>query len=275
MGLGLAEGGLRVAGFHPRLRHQHLLHSRAWTVQPGLGLVPRRLLKPLEGDCVALGDSFTEGFPGPLKESYPAQLDWLNVGMGDSGPSRQLAVFQGVVLPQVRPRLVVWQFYRNDRGDDGDFPTGDSWVVRRQRWAWLDALYLGRLLLWAGQPAFPGEVSVGPQVDEMERLSHQLGFRLVLLLVAPEGGTPWVDESHARLRAELQDRPGFVEARIRSFATGDPNAVGDRHLSAEGYRELANTVRRASTTADPPDTAAPSSGRPAEPPRPPAPPKPR
>jgi lysophospholipase L1-like esterase len=104
---------------------------------------------------VALGDSFTAGFPVGRELSYPARLQEelaragapmhvLNLGTGDSGPDQHLRLFVDYALPRVTPDVVVWQFYPNDILDNCAVPTydiedgklvrldaSDNWLYRR------------------------------------------------------------------------------------------------------------------------------------------------
>lgn len=105
---------------------------------------------------VALGDSFTEGFPLPAPHSYPSCLERIlkragypanviNLGTGDSGPDQQLRLFRRYALEYAQPDVVIWQFYENDIWDNVTKPVytftdgrleplraTDNWMYRRQ-----------------------------------------------------------------------------------------------------------------------------------------------
>jgi hypothetical protein len=106
---------------------------------------------------VAIGDSFTQGYPVDDDATFPAALerelrragvsvDVVNTGMGDSGPDQQLRLLETTVVPRLRPSVVVWALYANDLWDeilravyviDGDalrpIPARGNWLVVRQR----------------------------------------------------------------------------------------------------------------------------------------------
>ena len=104
---------------------------------------------------VALGDSFTWGFPVNFKDTYPSVLESLfnsksiavlNMGLGDSGPDQHLKVFQKYVLSEIKPDIVIWQFYPNDTWDNLSYPlysisdsgnlkeldTTNNWLYKRE-----------------------------------------------------------------------------------------------------------------------------------------------
>lgn len=162
----VVEVAMRVAGYYPRLSMPDLLRSEARRYA-----VPDRsviMIKPafLSDDhyevnsgrtkIVALGDSFTASFPVAAVDSYPnimaqvlrergCNVDVIDMGMGNSGPDQHLYLMKNHVLPRLRPDLVVWQFYRNDIGDnqrqavygiekDALVPLeGSHWLYIRQR----------------------------------------------------------------------------------------------------------------------------------------------
>ena len=95
---------------------------------------------------IALGDSFTDGYPVtrcpgrrppcPSDDSYPGVLERLlsqddqtisvvRAGMTDSGPDQQLRLFKKYILPAFQPQIVVWQFYSNDTVNNVFYSTYD------------------------------------------------------------------------------------------------------------------------------------------------------
>ena len=95
---------------------------------------------------IALGDSFTDGYPVtrcpgrrppcPRDDSYPGVLERLfsqddqtisvvRAGMTDSGPDQQLRLFKKYILPTFQPQIVVWQFYSNDTVNNVLYSTYD------------------------------------------------------------------------------------------------------------------------------------------------------
>lgn len=128
IGLRLFEG--------PYVDHEHVLPGSPFGPHPDFIMIPRRMVQSdfLEGErlrakgrsvVMCLGDSFTQGYPVDPSHSYPAVLEELlpqccvvNLGIGDSGPDRQLAYFQRWVLPRLKPQLVIWALYANDVRDN-------------------------------------------------------------------------------------------------------------------------------------------------------------
>ena len=85
-------------------------------------------------NIIALGDSYTIGSFVPLDQSYPRMLQGLlsdsldsvtvfNAGVGDTGTDQQLRLFKKFLLPNIKPDIVVWQFYRNDIYNNIYYPT--------------------------------------------------------------------------------------------------------------------------------------------------------
>ena len=156
------EIGLRLAGWDPHLGSAWMLGSPAVVVDPDVIMIRRRLLEPgfyappPAPLVLALGDSFTEGFPVDPANNYPAVLDRLlarrgvaatvrNAGMGDSGPDQQLRLLETRILPRLQPAVIVWQLYANDvwdnlnksvyrLADDRLVPVSAArhWLARRQ-----------------------------------------------------------------------------------------------------------------------------------------------
>ena len=190
--------------------------------------------KPGEKTIVALGDSFTEGFRISAAESYLGVLqDYLsrrnikariiNMGIGYSGNDQHLAVMKHIVLPRLKPDLVIWQFFFNDLYENTDLSLyridGDSrlvhhgitwnWLYMREkicRWIpgpieWIKKIQLVRLLLRATNNLrtvyIPEEQKKSPLaysfrksqliVEEMVNLSEKHGFQLVFVLADLQG----------------------------------------------------------------------------------------
>ena len=122
-----------------------LRDERAYQTDPSLPVV------------VAVGDSFTKGYPVKPHDRYPRVLaralveagtpaNVIAFGLGDSGTDQELRAFERDVLPRLRPDVVVWQLYPNDEWDnvvkatyvidDGALQPIDvssHWIQRRQR----------------------------------------------------------------------------------------------------------------------------------------------
>lgn len=149
---------------------------------------------------VALGDSFTEGYPYNVRAPEKVvtnvlqsmlrkagrNVDVINVGLGDSGTDQQMRLFKKYVLPNVRPNLVLWQLYTNDITDNMVYAAYDislagpapalveldakkHWIHRRQRiydWAPLprsvkDGSYLFQMMLRAFEATQPLPTAYG------------------------------------------------------------------------------------------------------------------
>jgi hypothetical protein len=106
---------------------------------------------------LALGDSFTEGYPVKQEESYPAMLanffnknnlkmSMINCGIGNTGPDQQIKLLENRILAKTTPDIVVWQLYVNDIWDNVLLPAyslssgallplsgSSSWIYKRQK----------------------------------------------------------------------------------------------------------------------------------------------
>lgn len=127
---------LLLVGYHPPLQSGWMLGGTYSTLDDDLITIPRFLLapefyaRPADRPLVlAIGDSFTQGYPVDAEQTYPAvlqqrlaargvQVDVANAGMGDSGPDQQLRLLETRLLPRLRPAVVVWTFYANDLWDN-------------------------------------------------------------------------------------------------------------------------------------------------------------
>ncbi len=157
------EVGLRVVGWNKELGSEWMLDSPYLALDDDVIIIPRRLLTPelyqptAAPLVLAIGDSFTYGFPVDPPDAYPPVLERLlarhgiavtvrNAGMGDSGPDQQLRLLETRLLPRLEPAVVVWQLYSNDVWDnltksvyrlvdDRLVPVSgaDHWIARRQR----------------------------------------------------------------------------------------------------------------------------------------------
>ena len=125
---------LRAIGYLPQVDNEWVLGPKHNSRVPDAGVI---LVRPrfrseshykidaTRETVIALGDSFTEGYPVSEADNYPAVLGQLlekrgramniiNLGLGDSGPDQQLRVFKEYLLPRLTPDTVVWSFYSND-----------------------------------------------------------------------------------------------------------------------------------------------------------------
>ncbi len=194
--------------------------------------MPRRLLDPAfyappaAPLILAIGDSFTQGFPVRAEDAYPAVLqrvlaargvvaDVRNAGMGDSGPDQQLRLLATHLLPKLHPAVVVWQLFANDvwdnltksvyrLEDDRLIPVSGArhWIADRARvfdWTPLPRgikrqSRLFRVVLHAferreqptGDPVQWSLAKLDRELDELERLARVHGFVPYVLLVPPQ-----------------------------------------------------------------------------------------
>ena len=160
--LGLILGGaigeiiLFSIGFDPQLSSDWILGHKDRVPDRDVLNISRKFIEPdyysaylkQESDqlIVALGDSFTDGYPVarcpgrrppcPNDDSYPGVLEKLlsqnnqavsvvRAGMTDTGPDQQLRLFKKYILPNFRPQIVVWQFYSNDTVNNVLYSTYD------------------------------------------------------------------------------------------------------------------------------------------------------
>lgn len=222
---------LRSVGYWPPISQPwHLERPNARVPHPSLILVSPSLLNddayavtPGATTIVALGDSYTEGFPVGRANSYPAVMQrlldesgWrtrvINVGVGATGPDQHLRLFNELVLPRVTPDVVVWQLYENDLADnvrqavygiDGDILTPWSayghWMFQRR--VLYDALPL------------PASIKIGSPVLRITmRALEALGDRRV-----PSDPSAQADWSARKIRLEIDEMERL--AASRGFAT--------------------------------------------------------
>jgi lysophospholipase L1-like esterase len=317
-GLVCAEIALRpwppklVSGWMLRLSRSYVLDDHLIFSNPRLR-DPRRYSRAAGLPLVlALGDSFTAGYPVHESCNYPATLRRLltqkgapakviGAGLGDSGPDQHFKIFIHYALPRVRPDVVIWQFYPNDITDSFSkalytLETGklkplsvkDSWLYQRQ--ILFDRIPLpprlkkrSRLIYyllacrqfaeWLGfkwSYAEYGEnwaiTKIHLQISEMRRLERELGFRLYIVLLAPQrkylseseraslASKRWDRVIHYQLLYEqLASEPRFIAIEFnnpddppwRELFVGpdrDGNDFGDRHLSEKGYALMAERI---------------------------------
>ena len=194
---------LRLADYKPELARRWYVGSNRRVSEPDTVTVnPQFLQDDFYGveagraTVVALGDSFTEGYPVAPAAVYPARLDALlrsagcgmnvvNMGQGDSGTDQHLRLFTKHVLPRLQPDVVVWSIYPNDVWDNVEMATYEisgsdrlvplrwppSWVYIRQRiyedlpipWSVKRGSFLFNLLLKSTEYAVDWQVTPGVQ----------------------------------------------------------------------------------------------------------------
>jgi len=225
------EIGLRTAGYKLKLTADWYLGNETRVPDPDVIITHRYFADPSwyrpqgEGPViVALGDSFTEGYPAEPVDSYPSMLERIlspfgstvvNMGQGHSGPGQHLRIFTKFVLPRLQPDIVVWLWYANDVRDASDLPvfevsrsnelipldSSKHWIHRRSRF--FDAipgpLALKRdlvtlaLALRAMESQVPQALPTDQTLEKitgiiqaMERLASEQKFELLFVLLAPQ-----------------------------------------------------------------------------------------
>ena len=142
--------------FNPQLSSDWILGHKDRVPDPDILNISRKFLDDqyysayleTQNDqmIIALGDSFTDGYPVrrcpdrrppcPNDDSYPGILERLlsqdektisvvRAGMTDTGPDQQLRLFKKYILPTFQPQIVVWQFYSNDTVNNVLYSTYD------------------------------------------------------------------------------------------------------------------------------------------------------
>lgn len=132
----IVEFGLHAVGYWPEITWEwqlgnpgRVLNSDVIMIRPDLLDDEYYEMDRDDAKIIALGDSFTEGYPVSKDDSFPAVLDRLlreegvaasvlNMGLGNSGPDIHLRLLQGYVLPRLEPDLLIWAFYTNDLDDN-------------------------------------------------------------------------------------------------------------------------------------------------------------
>jgi lysophospholipase L1-like esterase len=211
LALGLTEVVLRVSGYWPRISLEWYLTSATRVPSREVIMIHPKFLKKRHYSVgedhevvVALGDSFTAGFPVGAADGYPSLLQdmlgevgrdttVINMGLGNSGPDQQLRLLKDYVLTYVMPDVVVWAFYANDVRDnvrqpayevvDGRLVPLDGakhWLYERQRLysslplpgSFKESSALVRLLLhwWETALAVPVDQATEARAEEKIRL---------------------------------------------------------------------------------------------------------
>jgi len=180
---------------------------------------------------ITLGDSFTEGYP-VQGHGYPEQLQTkltslygstvqvINFGMGDTGPDQHLRIFKELILPAMKPDIVVWSLYPNDISDNVNYALytiSESHTLQkidcRTNFLYIRQLIntiplpnffkeskMFRLVLksteWLIDNKIPKQYKKNPEqwayykleleIDEMNALAKKHNFELYYVLIAPQ-----------------------------------------------------------------------------------------
>jgi lysophospholipase L1-like esterase len=130
------ETGLRIMRYKPELQRAFYL-TEAWRVpdkeiimiNPAFLQKKYFLSNNYKKTIVALGDSFTEGYPVSKDNTYPnvlrellldagCSINVINAGQGDTGTDQHLKLFTRYILPRLKPDAVIWSLYPNDIMDN-------------------------------------------------------------------------------------------------------------------------------------------------------------
>jgi lysophospholipase L1-like esterase len=139
----IAEFALQISHFHIKLQSEWTLgrgvrvrNEEACLINPEFSNLIKYQKKENEKLIIALGDSFTKGYPED-GHGYPEQLQEkmlathgqsikiLNFGFEDSSPDQQLRIFQKFILPSLKPDILIWSFYPNDIYDNSNYAMYD------------------------------------------------------------------------------------------------------------------------------------------------------
>ena len=232
LGLLLVEAALHATGFVPELSWEWQLESRDRVPDESAILINPRFLRDSHyetGDAervmVALGDSFTEGYPVGWNAAWPALLEAqrrdegentrvLSFGLGNSGPEQHLRILEDHILARVQPDDILWTFYANDLGDDrtmqrfadnaGELAplTGDDHWIHQRMVAWRgvprwlrknSALLRYWIASYEDRSAQNTEPDIEADDERFRRVlararstAERAGARLHLLLIRPE-----------------------------------------------------------------------------------------
>ena len=240
-GILAVEATLRLINYNPEISTDWHLTSSQRILDNDLIMTHPKFLDPdyYSGTdqgltVIALGDSFTIGSWVRLDESYPRMLksflsDSLesvtvfNAGVGDTGTDQQLMLFKKFFLPNIKPDIVIWQFYRNDISNNIIYPNYKiasdntlSPLDARYNWAY-QRLYLYNLIplpqaikehsymvnalmhFYEGRKydQVPGNYDkerlkqygidkIQLAIEEMESLSRKHNFTIYYVLVVPQ-----------------------------------------------------------------------------------------
>lgn len=218
--------------WHLELPRARVPHEALILVNPSLLKEDHYATSPGMETIVTLGDSFTEGYPVRSSNAYPAVMERLlearkcrtrviNAGIGATGPDQHLRLLSEVVLPRVKPDVVVWQLYENDildnvrqavygieRGALEPWTARGHWMYQRR--VFYDALPLPAsikvgsplLRLWfraleaLGDPRVPKDPrtqrewsarKIRLEIAELERLAAERGFETYYVLLSSQG----------------------------------------------------------------------------------------
>jgi len=196
---------------------------------------------------IALGDSYTIGSGVSIDKSYPRVLKSFlsnslrsvtvfDAGVGDTGTDQQLRLFKKFLLPNIKPDIVIWQFYRNDISNNIIYPTYKitsdntlSPLDARYNWAY-QRLHLYNLIplpqvlkehsyivnalmhFYEGRKhdQVPenydksrlkqyGIDKIRLAIEEMERLSQKHNFTIYYVLVVPQDEYMITDNLHSQI----------------------------------------------------------------------------
>lgn len=270
-----ADLGMRAVGFSPPISQPwHLTSgSRYRVADDNLIMISPRLLTddyyaadPSLKTVVTIGDSFTEGYPVTPAYSYPEAIgrlldrqgcaaNLINMGLGNSGPDQHLRLMKALVLPNVRPDIVVWQFYSNDIGDNirqALYDVKNSELVPLTGRHWINTRYrlydsipvpqslkerspVVRLLLGGLELVGDRRIPTGTRevrnewalekirlaVKEMGRLAKAHGFEVYYVLVSPQARYLDLDDPSI----DASDRAIRSHDRLYSVLGGLPNFI--------------------------------------------------
>jgi len=241
----ISEIALRIADVRPELADEWLLK-----IPTDDDIIFQRNPAFLDGDyyaaakdeikIIALGDSFTEGYPESPSKSYPVVLQKffdgrgiktkvIPIGLGFSGSDQQLEMFKKNILPHVKSNdIVIWQSCYNDLWDNVIFSVYDieyGKLVRHKvnlNWAYLR----NKIFEY-----FPGSPEIKERI-RLLRLVMKATERLQDNGIPKEYETDWDEFKREKFRLAVEEMRGLSREYGFSLylATVDNQA---EHLLAE------------------------------------------
>lgn len=204
----------------------------------GQGLRNRHGRGPV--DVALIGDSFAFGHGVAEADTFAARLEALsgrrvaNLGVGGYGSLQGLRMLERIGL-DLRPRLVLWQLFKDDLWGAGEF----------QRW--LDSAEPD-MLAWKrrqAQPPLQPERPAGP-ARSLRRLlfRHAVGYELLKYRL---GRGPYRDRQRWPLRVSVAGQPLLLDLESNRL-WGDFAAASVRlgwHLTREALLRAKTLVRQA------------------------------
>ena len=265
----LVEGCLQLTTSKPELQSGWRLHNKTVVLDDDvIVIVPKftydEFYQRTEAHhlIVALGDSFTEGYPvaGCHDPRVPCNKDdtWpgalakelrekgisaqvVNAGFSDSGPDQHLRLFETRILPRLKPDIVIWQFCGNDLYDNFFYPVysiTESGVLSplsgRDNWLWKRRRFSNNLPL-------PMIVADNSRVIQHILHTFQLGWMLQVPPAYKKDAHQWSIEK-LEIELETMNRLANEHDFEAYFVLITPQSQYLRETNPERWDEYVNTA---------------------------------